>query len=137
MIDGARRQASPLAFAEKRFERWRGDCDCLLLGQLRVTEIRANALGSLRVRRAVIVALLHPPLQQLAKRLAGMRTSSFIDRIVQDVIAGRYIHLHRMKPEAVDELERNADEMATSIDLLVGRIISDWCVGRMAMRKKK
>ncbi len=67
----------------------------------------------------------------------GMRTSSFIDRIVHDVIGGRYIHLHQMKPEAVVELERSADEMATSVDLLVGRIISDWCVQRMAERKKK
>jgi len=67
----------------------------------------------------------------------GMRTSSFIDRIVTDVIDGHYIHLHQLRPEAVLELERSADETAMSVDLLVGRILSDWCVGKMAERKKK
>lgn len=67
----------------------------------------------------------------------GMRTSSFIDRIVTDVNDGHYIHLHQLRPEVILELERSADETGTSVDLLVGRILSDWCVGKMAERKRK
>ena len=66
----------------------------------------------------------------------GTKTSAFIERFITDVTQGRYVHLQQLKSEAVVELERTADEQASTLDLLVSRILSEWCAAKMAERKK-
>lgn len=67
----------------------------------------------------------------------GTKTSAFYERVIGDVVKGRYIHVQQLMPEAVAELERTSKEQMTALDTLVTNILAEWCKNSMAARRDK
>ena len=66
----------------------------------------------------------------------GSKIQPFMDRLIDDVLAGHYINLHQLRPETILELERSAEEQGTTVEMLVSKILSEYAMGKMNERKK-
>ena len=67
----------------------------------------------------------------------GLAPGTYIKKMTRDVIAGRMVALGGVKPEALAELKKFADEMGLELPTAVERIVTDFLVARRRERAKK
>lgn len=64
----------------------------------------------------------------------GLAPGTYIKKMIRDVIAGRMVALGGVKPEALAELKKFADEMGLELPTAVERIVTDFLVARRRER---
>lgn len=67
----------------------------------------------------------------------GLAPGTYIKKMIRDVIAGRMVALGGVKPEALAELKKFADEMGLELPTAVERIVTDFLVARRRERASK
>lgn len=66
----------------------------------------------------------------------GSKIQPFMDRLIEDVLAGRYINMQQLRPETILELERSAEERGQTLEMFVSTVLSEYATAKMAERKK-
>src|SRR5690348_11591120 len=64
----------------------------------------------------------------------GLAPGTYIKKMTRDVVAGRMVALGGIKPEALAELKKYADEMGLELPTAVERIVTDFLVVRRRER---